>query len=154
MRGWQLFCVVLCLGASSSFAANADTSAEHFVKSIYAPFAAEHFKPVPREIIYSKEMLALIQRDIQLAGGEIGYLNDEPLCRCMDFEPFVTDIRVESSHNASRAHVAFTNDGNFMRLILLLRRESGHWRVDDVIDADSSLKDSLVKANNEAAQAL
>ena len=79
-------------------------------------------------------------------------LDHDPLCACQDQGDFVvTALAVaQSAPNAAEANVAFTNLGVAKTLKLKLVREGINWKVDDIIDGETSVHDELMKVAEAA----
>ena len=79
-------------------------------------------------------------------------LDHDPLCACQDQGDFVvTALAVaQSAPNAAEANVAFTNLGEAKTLKLKLVREGINWKVDDIIDGETSVHDELMKVAEAA----
>lgn len=148
MRLHSQLAALLILTAAAPALAGDSSSAANFISGIYAPYAvASNAKPLPRETIYSKSMLALIARDAELAGGEVGYLNGDPLCSCQDYTAFEPDVSVSEYLGKATAKIDFMNGDHHTMLTLKLIREKEDWRVDDVIDENGSLRQALITSN-------
>lgn len=130
---------------------------EAFVRAIYAQYVAGGPKEAPlppgQDPMFSRTMNALIGADVRAARGEVPTLNYDPFCGCQDQADFaVTATAVaQADPNAAEADVAFTNMGEAKSLKLKLVREGPNWKVDDIIDGEVSLHDTLMKVAEAAA---
>ncbi len=130
--------------------AAASEGPEPFVRAIYARYVAggpQDAPPAPgQDPMFSRTMNALIGADVRAANGEVPTLNYDPFCACQDQENFaLTAMAVaQADPNAAEANVAFTNMGEAKNLTLKLVREGPNWKVDDIIDGDASLHDTLM----------
>ncbi len=123
---------------------------EPFVRAIYAQYVAggpQGAPPAPgQDPMFSRTMNALIGADVRAANGEVPTLNYDPFCGCQDQGDFaVTALAVaQADPNAAEANVAFTNIGEARTLRLKLVREGPNWKVDDIVDGETSLHDTLM----------
>ena len=129
---------------------------EPFVRALYAQYVAGGPKGEPpepgREPLFSRTLNALVGADFRAANGEVPTLDHDPLCACQDQGDFVvTALAVaQSAPNAAEANVAFTNLGEAKTLKLKLVREGINWKVDDIIDGETSVHDELMKVAEAA----
>ncbi|MBU1346341.1 MAG: YbjP/YqhG family protein [Alphaproteobacteria bacterium] len=130
--------------------AAASEGPEPFVRAIYARYVEGGPRDAPpapgQDPMFSRTMNALIGADVRAANGEVPTLNYDPFCACQDQEDFtVTAMAVaQADPNAAEANVAFTNMGEPTNLTLKLVREGPNWKVDDIVDGDASLHDTLM----------
>ena len=123
---------------------------EAFVRTIYAQYAnggPQGEPPAPgQDPMFSRTMNALIGADFRAANGEAPTLNYDPFCACQDQGDFVVTATgvAQSDPNTAEANVAFTNMGEAKNLKLKLVREGPNWKVDDIIDGNDSLHDTLM----------
>lgn len=143
----------LALAASAPASAQTLPQAESFVRSVFAAYGGAENGGV--DILpWSKALAALIARNQELAGDDIGYLGADPLCQCQDW----ADIRIERLDLQDRgdigaeAHVVFRDrgmDDGPRSARLRLVREDGAWRIDDILDDQgrNSLSQGLTEDN-------
>ncbi|QTN18717.1 DUF3828 domain-containing protein [Brevundimonas sp. AJA228-03] len=130
---------------------------EVFVRTIYAQYVnggPQGEQPAPgQDPIFSRIMNALIGADFRAANGDVPTLDYDPFCACQDQGDFaITALAVaQSAPNAAEANVAFTNLGEAKTLKLKLVREGINWKVDDIIDGETSVHDELMKVAEAAA---
>lgn len=123
---------------------------EAFVRAIYGRYAAGGPTGQPPEPgqdpLFSRTMNALIAADVLAANGEVPRLNYDPFCGCQDQGEFIiTAIAVaQADPNSADANVSFTNAGQAREMRLELVREGPNWKVEDIVDADTSLHDTLM----------
>lgn len=124
--------------------------AEPFVRALYAQYVAggpRGEQPAPgQDPLFSRTLNALIGADFRAANGEVPTLNGDPICGCQDQADFtiMTLAVAQSEPNAAEATIGFSNLGEAKNLKLKLVREGVNWKVDDVIDGETSLHDTLM----------
>lgn len=81
-------------------------------------------------------MAALIDRDIELAGDDLPFLDADPICNCQDWEGIaVRSVRVRAlGRGRTEATVQFVNAGEPQTARFILIREDGGWRIDDIVN--------------------
>ena len=132
--------VLLLTFASSVGARAGDPSAEAFVRGVYAGYAAaEAVDAPPVEAgppMWSRRMAALIERDIELAGDDLPFLDADPICNCQDWEGIaVRWVRTRAiGRGRTEATVRFVNAGEAQTARFMLIREDGGWRIDDILN--------------------
>lgn len=135
----------------SAESAEADSaSAEAFVRRIYARFSqetAETAEAAP----YSARLTALLAENARLTpAGDQGYLDSDPFCGCQDWDSFSLDnvAIIPIGDDRLDGAVTFTNRGVRAQHAVVMVREQGQWRVDDVISGrDGSVFAGLAAAN-------
>lgn len=134
-------CAFLLLTFASPVAAQrGDPSAEAFVRGVYAGYAAaEAVDARPVEAgppMWSRRTAALIDRDIELAGDDLPFLDADPICNCQDGEGIaVRSVRTRAlGRGRTEATVRFVNAGEAQTARFVLIREDGGWRIDDVLN--------------------
>ena len=108
-----------------------------FISTVYAEYRRENFSPLEHpERYFSPELTAAIRQDG--AGGEVGYLDGDPLCDCQDYllvEAQVISLRAGTK--AADAHVRVNlGAGEKRNLELKLVLTHSGWRISDVIGTD------------------
>jgi hypothetical protein len=143
--------LLLLLALAAPCAAKAET-ARAFVERIYAGYSHDDFNPIGRPDLYFAAPLASeIRKDS--AGGEVGYLDGDPLCDCQDFsglKPRIGHVRMQGSRAAeARILLDFgTPDARAVSLQLVSTKQG--WRVADVTTKEEpSLLAALRRANRE-----
>lgn len=132
--------VVLLAFASPAAAQRGDASAETFVRGLYASYAAAEAPDGPPvedgPPIWSRRIAALIDRDIELAGDDLPFLDADPICNCQDWEGIaVRLVRVRAlGRGRTAATVQFVNAGEPQTARFILIREDGGWRIDDIVN--------------------
>jgi hypothetical protein len=126
-----------------------------FVERLYANYRNENYSPFEHsEKVFAAPLNAAIKEDEQLAHGEVGFLDGDPICSCQDTGGMHSRlVSVAGSGRTATAHVLLKwdgdKDGRDVRLDLV--RTPAGWRVADVGTADEpSLLKDLQKANREA----
>jgi hypothetical protein len=132
--------------------AAAEQGPEAFVRALYAVYESggpQGEQPPPgRDPIYGRTMNAMIGEDFRKAGGEVPFLNFDPICDCQDWGPFRLDsvTVTETGQNKADAAVVFTNGETQVRQTLKLEREGPMWRVADIVkDGEAPLSEQLLK---------
>ena len=107
-----------------------------FIHRIYAGYEQSGYSPlINPEKLFSPKLTAAINKDG--AGGEVGYLDGDPLCDCQDFERIsaqIVSIKRPSGRSAkARVHVTLAPQVvRDLTLRLILTRDG--WRIADVVD--------------------
>lgn len=121
-----------------------------FISQVYSEYRRKNFSPLERpEKVFSPTLTAAIRKDS--SGGEVGYLDRDPLCDCQDYDRVTARVRSLSQPSAltARAKVHLVLGPKEMRdltLTLVLTRSG--WRISDVIGADRhSLLKELQRSN-------
>jgi hypothetical protein len=121
-----------------------------FIRRIYAGYAQSGYSPlIEPEKLFSPKLTAAIHKDS--SGGEVGYLNGDPLCDCQDFESISAQILSISRPNSrsANARVYVTLGPNAVRdlkIRLILTRDG--WRIADIVDPRGhSLSRELHRSN-------
>lgn len=126
---------------------------EKFVRGLFAQYA-DGTKPRDAVSIFDDSTMALIQRDRDLAKGELPWLDYDPVCNCQDWDDLeVTEVRVARDPDTT-AGVAFRNGGKTFRQDFMLRCTSDGWKVHDITvrPDNTSLRAGLTKAIDEASR--
>jgi hypothetical protein len=109
-----------------------------FISSLYSGYGAG--KPSPNLTgpqaakIFTASTLALIRKDQQLAKGQVGVLDYDPICDCQD-DADIQNVSVsESSATSQRAKVVakFKNGRRKVSVVFDLVLEGGEWKIYDV----------------------
>lgn len=144
-RGILLLIGTLVLPA----AAQAET-ARAFVDRIYAGYAREDFNPLNRlDAYFAPEIAAQIRKDS--AGGEVGYLDGDPLCDCQDYSGLKARVESVAMHGKQAADARIlldlgSADERSVELHLVLTEHG--WRVADVgTKEEPSLLEALRRSN-------
>ena len=107
-----------------------------FVRRVYAGYSHSGYSPLANPgKLFSPTLTAAIQKDS--SGGEVGYLDGDPLCDCQDYDRVsarILGLRRPSTHSANvQVHVTLgPKEVRDIRLSLVLT-PSG-WRIADVVD--------------------
>ena len=109
-----------------------------FIRRVYAGYAHSGYSPLAHpEKLFSPMLTAAIRQDS--SGGEVGYLDGDPLCDCQDYDRIsarILSIRRPSARSASaRVHVTLgPKEVRDLKLSLVLTRSG--WRIADIIGPD------------------
>jgi hypothetical protein len=121
-----------------------------FVRRVYAGYSHSGYNPLSiPEQVFSPALTAAIQKDG--SGGEVGYLDGDPLCDCQDYDGIsakILSLRQPNARSAdARLHVKLgPEEMRDLRLRLVLTASG--WRIADVIGADGhSLLKELQRSN-------
>ena len=132
-------------------AAQAET-ARAFLDRVYAGYTGEDFNPLEHpENYFAAPLTGEIRKDS--SGGEVGYLDGDPLCDCQDvsgLKPRIERVRMRGKGAAdARVLLDFgTPDQRTVSLQLVLTKHG--WRVADVATKDEpSLLKALRRANRK-----
>jgi hypothetical protein len=125
---------------------------EPFVRALYAVYAADGggLSPLPpgQDPIYGRMLNAMIGADFAKAGGEVPFLDHDPICGCQDAADFaLQSVTVTGTGSTTaEAAVVFTNMGEVRHQTLKLIREGRYWRVSDVlVPGEAPLTEQLLK---------
>lgn len=136
--------------------AAAGQSPEAFVRALYGQYVSGGQQGEPlapgQDPLYSRTLNALIGADFRAANGEVPTLNYDPVCGCQDQGAFTLDSLAVAQAEPTKADaaVSFTNAGEQKALRLKLVREGVNWKIDDIIDGETSLHDELMKVAEAA----
>jgi len=121
-----------------------------FIHQAYAGYRHSGYSPLLHpDRLFSPALTAAIRKDG--SGGEVGYLDGDPLCDCQDFERLsakILSIRRQGTRAAAaRIHVTL-GPGATRDIKLNLVRTHAGWRISDVIDPRGhSLLEELRRSN-------
>jgi hypothetical protein len=135
-----------------------DASPRAFVAWLYSHYpTSEHrpaFEPFGPDMgrVFHPSLVALIKADQQLASGEVGALDGDPLCDCQDDGGLtfkVAQVRSAGPGRASAVVVrAYPGDREVEDITLDLVQTQGQWRVWDVHSHDTpSMRALLIHSN-------
>lgn len=128
------------------------SKADTFLRQLYAGYIGGPAQNTPdptgpkADMLFDPELLGLIRRDQELANGEIGLLDVDPICNCQDWDNLrVLRIVVRPKGAVSAdATVSFVNTGHRQVLNYQLVNLGGQWRIHDVRSgASPSLREYL-----------
>ena len=156
---------VACLASVASPVAAAPdaASAKAFVEQLYSHYPSNPngyavvFDPTGRNAskVFDPGMIAAFREDSRLANGEVGFIDEDPLCQCQDdagLKSKVVSVTM-TGPNAADAVVDLQYPGEKpLALTLHLVPVDGAWRIYDLSTGDvKSYRADLLKANKEAA---
>jgi hypothetical protein len=143
--------LLLLLALAAPCAAKAET-ARAFVERIYAGYSHDDFNPLARPDRYFAAPLAREIRK-ESVGGEVGYLDGDPLCDCQDFsgmEPKIEHVKMRGSRAAEARILLDFGSPDARAVSLQLVSTKRGWRVADVATKDEpSLLAALRRANRK-----
>lgn len=138
-----------------------DLSPRAFVEDLYGQYRKDaNFSPFTHpEQWFDPDLIAAINEDAQLANGEVGAVDGDPICSCQDASGM--DAKVEgveqTSPTTAVATVNLWAGGPDQRALKVdLVAVDGRWRVHDVhggAEGDASFLEYVRKANAEAKAA-
>jgi len=144
--------MMLALLLAAATPAAADTP-RGFVAAVYAHYRNHDYSPFKQpEKVFAPPLLAAIKEDERLAQGEVGYLDGDPLCDCQDYERITATITGYQKLTPGLANVRVHVDLGLKQardLKLKLARTRAGWRIADIVRADESLLDALLRSNRE-----
>ncbi|HYC97083.1 DUF3828 domain-containing protein [Brevundimonas sp.] len=158
---WGLVGGLLIATALPAMAQEGSEGAEAFVRGVFAAYidGEEPAGPMAEtrlDEVWTPRMAALIRRDRELSGGDLPYLDADPLCNCQDWERLVVQtVRISGAQPEGRtATVVFTNGGERGTTIVRLRgNPNAGWRIDDVLSpGQPGLAARLAEANGRIEQ--
>jgi hypothetical protein len=127
-------------GTSNVAQADRSASAEQFVRQLYAGYVDTPNASPPSPFgtaengIFDPSLLALLRRERETAGGEMGLMDFDPICACQDWEKLRVihiDVTLKGTDDAN-AVVAFTNGGQREVVSYQLATVNRQWRVHDI----------------------
>lgn len=122
-------------------AAAADEAPEAFVRRVYARYGAGgpgvSLERPGGDAFYAAGLLdALAKAQAKVPQGDIGPIDDDPICACQDYTALRVDRIAVGRPEGDRVEVrvAFTDGGARSRVTLTLTRTPAGWRIADVGD--------------------
>ncbi|ELY5938158.1 DUF3828 domain-containing protein [Cronobacter malonaticus] len=153
----RLALVMLFFSASTLAQGNAQTPTQ-FLKSLYQSYAKGNepvdFASKGEQQILSDRLLSLVEEDTRLSGGEVGFLDYDPICYCQDWDDLAVDkINVTNSDathaNATITFRPFRSSPDATTQSFTLINEKGRWRIDDIMNGNGSLYKSLQESGQQ-----
>lgn len=147
--------ILLAICNASAAVACKAAGAELFLRSVYAPYIAGNTEVAPTgdtaPRIFDTRLTRLIRRDQAQGPGEIGKLDQDPICDCQDFDRLKlrsVGLRCLGSNQAT-ANVRFANGNTKVALTYTLTESGRGWRISDI---RSKVMPSLVDFLQAATQ--
>jgi len=148
----RLFVLFAAIIALSAPAEGKTESSRAFVERLYSGYVRESFNPLLHiDRYFAPPLAGEIRKDS--AGGEVGYLDGDPLCDCQDFlgvKPRIESVQA-TGRDAADARVVLdfgTADVRMVTLHLVLTKSG--WRVADVATKEEpSLLAALRRSNQK-----
>ncbi len=150
-RSGVLVAVLLACGPSAR-AHGGTATAEAFVRGVYADYGRPDSPDVlgePAPGIFAPRLLGLIRADQKAAGGEVGRLDEDPLCDCQDDDGFrLSSVGVaRGAAGGVVATVRFVIGAVPVVVSLDLVTTRDGWRVADVHSRDMPSLVSLLEGS-------
>jgi Protein of unknown function (DUF3828) len=156
-----------CLASLASPVAAAPdaASAKAFVEKLYSHYPSKPgnrsaFDPMGKNAsqVFDPGMIAAFREDTRLAGGEVGFVDSDPLCQCQDDSGLKATVGSATMTGPDAADVVvnleYPSDKVTIVLTLHLVPVNGAWRIYDLSAGDvKSYRNDLLQANKEAAAA-
>ncbi len=107
-----------------------------FVHRVYAGYEQSGYSPLEDpDKLFTRTLTAAIHKDS--SGGEVGYLDGDPLCDCQDYDRITAQIvsmrRPNANSATARVHVTLGPQAvRDLKLSLVLTRSG--WRIADIVD--------------------
>lgn len=139
----------MILTALALAAAQAAQAPREFIEKVYSSYSEEGFNPLAEPGLYfSPELTAAIEKDS--SGGEVGYLDGDPLCDCQDYDRLsakvVTILQPSARAATAHVHVDLGKEERDLQLRLVLTPLG--WRISDILGpGHHSLLHELEKTN-------
>ncbi|SUB82847.1 Uncharacterised protein [Pragia fontium] len=154
------FCLLMISG--HAFAAQS-SGPEAFLAEIYNSYREGsepvRFSETGNKQIISERFMQAVNEDQELAEGEVGFFDSDPICQCQDWETMnIDDIKVISLNDGEAigiVHYSLWKSGTpkqsqSFKLILQNKR----WYIADIITEDGSLLNTLEESNRKVKQQL
>lgn len=139
----------MILTALALAAAQAAQAPREFIEKVYSSYSEEGFNPLAEPGLYfSPELTGAIEKDS--SGGEVGYLDGDPLCDCQDYDRLsakvVTILQPSARAATAHVHVDLGKEERDLQLRLVLTPLG--WRISDILGpGHHSLLHELEKTN-------
>jgi hypothetical protein len=146
--------ILIALAAAAAQPAETPSA---YMQRLYANYRHSDYSPFTHpERVFAPRLLAAINEDSRLAKGEVGYLDEDPVCQCQDtggMHPAVTSVR-EQGLDKAIVQVSLGWEGEKPRPVKfsLVRTRDG-WRIADVSSADEPSLLKAIEASNRKARA-
>ena len=143
--------ILLFLAALAAQPTAADTP-QSFLRHVYAGYTKQGFSPLEEPAkVFAPTLTAAIAKDS--SGGEVGYLDGDPLCDCQDFERLTASVqsirRPTRTSAVARVHVDLGGGATRDLRLSLIHTKAG-WRIADVASTDGrSLLRELRRSNKD-----
>lgn len=112
-------------------------SARAFLTHIYAGYHPDAGLDaiLPDEDLYTPALIAAMQANSDAYGGEVGYLDGDPLCDCQDVAQDLRQLPFDIQPLADgrlQASTHLGDPGEPVDLRLILQRQGASWRIADI----------------------
>ena len=129
-------CIVIACGLPTC-AKEPVATPEAFIQALYKDYGKDGRPDVLGQLaprFFAPRLLRLIQADERVPVGEVGRLDEDPLCDCQDDGGFhLSSIVVNrSSTDRATATARFTLDTAPVTIVVDLETVNGAWRIADV----------------------
>lgn len=119
------------------------TEAYRFVNKVYSNYNNKdsifNFKGPEAEKIFCPELLKLIQLDKKLAQGEVGYLEEDPLCQCQDDGGLIVkSIIIKELSCDTIAQVELNFPVKLVKIHLKIKKINERWCIEDISSEGSA----------------
>nr|NUR37221.1 DUF3828 domain-containing protein [Sphingomonas sp.] len=127
-----------------------------YIERVFASYHSPSFNSLDHPGRYfAPKLVAAIAEDARLAGGEVGYLDGDPVCQCQDpagLHAIVRQVTQQGRDAAKvRVSIAFTGEKPRTATFTLVRTKGG-WRIADVSSSgEPSLLTALQTSNRKRA---
>jgi len=121
-----------------------------FIQRLYANYSNSDYSPFKEaNRVFAPRLLAAINKDSELAHGEVGYLDGDPVCQCQDTAGLHASIKnvVEKGRTATVSVKLDFQDSTPTNVRLSLVRIGAGWRIADV---SATGEPSLLRALEES----
>jgi hypothetical protein len=142
--GTFAICLIYCMSCTAG-----NSGVLQFVSNLYVNYgnnSAPTSCYAPRaDTIYSERLLKLIRLDQDIAKGEVGLIEADPLCNCQDKKGLkVNKIEISNRGGIVYAKVKIDFQTGSTSVLLQLMKKGHKWLIDDVIDSTTTIP-SLVE---------
>jgi hypothetical protein len=121
-----------------ALAASAETP-ETFVRRVYSLYRTFDDPGVPMDrtggaAFYTTTLLDAFAKDVELAHGQIGAIDSDPICACQAYGPLrIRKVAIiGGAADTVKAQVNFVNSAYRETVVLTLSRTPAGWRIADV----------------------
>ncbi|MBA3670309.1 MAG: DUF3828 domain-containing protein [Sphingomonas sp.] len=148
------FAIGAILGASPVAAA---TTPKAFLERLYAGYRNPDFSPFAHpERIFAPRLISAMNEDAQLAHGEVGYVDADPVCQCQEsagMRAKVVSAKLQGTNKATANVLLRFGEHMGEKVKFSLVRTKAGWRIADVSSSDEPSFLRAIENSNRSARA-